>query len=74
MSDEPKYGWVRSLGLVTSIPLLILVSIGIGLLVGRWLDGKFGSSPWITIILTLIGLAAGLYESAKLLIDVTKNE
>lgn len=71
--SEPKYGWMRSVGLITSIPLLILISVGIGIWAGTWLDGKLGTSPWLTIILTLLGLAAGLYESMKMLIDVTRR-
>ena len=71
--SEPKYGWVRSVGLITSIPLLILISVGIGLWVGMWLDSKLGTKPWLAIVLTLLGLAAGLYESARLLIDVTRH-
>ena len=71
--SEPKYGWVRSVGLITSIPLLILISVGIGLWVGMWLDSKLGTAPWLAIVLTLLGLAAGLYESARLLIDVTRH-
>jgi len=60
-------------GLITSIPLLILISVGIGLWVGMWLDSKLGTTPWLAIVLTLLGLAAGLYESARLLIDVTRH-
>jgi ATP synthase protein I len=71
--SEPKYGWMRSLGLITSIPFLILISVGIGLGAGVWIDGKLGTKPWFTVILLLVGLAAGLYESAKMLIDVTRN-
>lgn len=61
------------MGLITSIPLLILISVGIGLWVGMWLDSKLGTTPWLAIVLTLLGLAAGLYESARLLIDVTRH-
>ena len=61
------------MGLITSIPLLILISVGIGLWVGMWLDSKLGTKPWLAIVLTLLGLAAGLYESARLLIDVTRH-
>lgn len=69
----PKYDWARTLGLVTTIPTLILVATLIGLAMGWWLDGKLGTKPWLTIVLTLIGLAAGLYESAKMLIEITRD-
>ena len=61
------------MGLITSIPLLILISVGIGIWAGSWLDSKLGTTPWLAIVLTLLGLAAGLYESARLLIDVTRH-
>ena len=70
---EPKYAWMRSVALISSIPLLILISVGIGLGAGTWLDSKLGTEPWLAVVLTLFGLAAGLYESAKLLIDATRD-
>lgn len=62
------------MGLITSIPFLILVSVGIGMGLGLWLDGKLGTTPWLAIVLTLLGLASGLYESVKLLINATRDE
>lgn len=72
--SEPNYRWLKKWGPVTSIPFLILFSIGIGIGSGMWLDGKLHTTPWLTIVLTIIGLAAGLYESAKLLIDATRED
>ncbi|MCL5104732.1 MAG: AtpZ/AtpI family protein [Armatimonadetes bacterium] len=69
----PKYGWMRTAGTVASIPLLILVSAGIGGYFGWWLDGKLGTKPWLTGIMIVIGLVAGLYESGKLLIEITRE-
>lgn len=71
---ESNYGWMRAAGQAASIPLLIGIATGIGLLAGRWLDGKLGTAPWLTVILTFVGLAAGLYESVMILIKVTRNE
>lgn len=65
---QVDYSWLRTLGAVTSIGFLIGIATGIGLLFGLWLDRVLGTSPWLAFIFTLIGLAAGLYESVKILI------
>ncbi len=66
------YRWIRMAAQVWSIPVLILVSTLIGLGLGLWLDGKLGTKPWLAVCLTLVGLAAGLYESVKILIQVSR--
>jgi len=63
-----------TLAQVWSIPLLILIATGIGLGLGLWLDGKLGTKPWLAIVLSILGLAAGLYESAKILVSVTRED
>ena len=54
--------------------MLILVSTLIGIGLGMWLDGKLGTKPWLAVVLTIVGLAAGLYESIRILIQVTRDE
>ncbi len=53
--------------------MLVLIATGIGLGLGLWLDSKLGTKPWLAIVLCLVGLAAGLYESAKILINLTRG-
>ena len=72
--SESNYRWLRTAGMITSIPLLILVSAGIGLGLGLWLDSKLGTEPWLAIVLTIVGLASGLYEAGKLLISATRED
>ena len=67
------YGWMRKAGPVMSISLLIPISILIGYLLGNWLDGKFGTKPWLTLAFILIGLISGIYESIKILIEATRS-
>ena len=40
-------------------------SIGIFGLIGWWLDGKLGTSPWILILGVFTGFGAGLYALVK---------
>jgi len=67
-------GWIRSLGEVSSIGMLILISTAIGLGIGIWLDGKLGTGPWLAFVLTLVGLVAGLYESIRMLIRASRGD
>jgi F0F1-type ATP synthase assembly protein I len=39
--------------------LLIALPVVAGLALGYWLDGRFGTLPWITLVLTLIGALLG---------------
>ncbi|MDJ0830699.1 MAG: AtpZ/AtpI family protein [Desulfobacterales bacterium] len=50
---------IKELAYYSSLGLQVSLSIFIGLACGIWLDKKFDSSPWLTIILLLMGIAAG---------------
>jgi ATP synthase protein I len=42
-----------------SVGIEFSVSTVIGLLGGRWLDGKLGTDPWLMIVGLLLGVVAG---------------
>lgn len=42
-----------------SVGLEMGASVGIGALFGWWLDGKFGTKPWLLLVFLLFGVAAG---------------
>ncbi len=66
--------WMLKAGPLLAIPLLIPVSVAIGWFLGSWLDSKLGTKPWLAIILTFLGLAAGIYETAKTLIEAARSD
>ncbi len=70
--NEPKNPWVQT-GEILSIGLLILVSTLIGLAVGRWLDVMLGTNPLLAFVFTLLGVAAGLYETIRILVRATRD-
>jgi ATP synthase protein I len=43
----------------SSVGLEMGLSVIFGLLIGNWLDGRAGTSPWLTILFLGFGLAAG---------------
>src|SRR5262245_23081870 len=43
----------------SSIGLELGLSVVVGVLFGRWLDGKLGTAPWMMLVFLGFGLAAG---------------
>jgi len=50
--------WVKALSLLTQMGVTIAVCILLGVLLGRFLDNLFGSSPWLTMLCSILGIAA----------------
>lgn len=44
-----------------------------GALLGQWLDGKFDTDPVWTLVLLILGLAIGLYDAIRRLMEVVKK-
>lgn len=56
-------------GRVGSVGIEIVIATLIGYAGGAWLDGKLGTSPYLTLVGLLLGIAAGF----KGLFDVARK-
>ena len=54
----------KDLAYFSSLGISVALAIFIGLGVGVWLDRKFDTSPWLTLIFLLFGIAAGFRNIA----------
>ena len=45
-----------------------VASIGVLAWLGWWADGHFGTKPWLLLVGTLLGFAAGVWSFIKVLI------
>lgn len=52
-------GWQKAFEIGSSIATSLAGLVGGGFLLGRYLDGRLGTQPWLTIILMLSGLVLG---------------
>jgi ATP synthase protein I len=50
---------LRQLARLSTIGVALVAATAIGLLIGYWLDRWLGTSPWLTMLFTLFGIAAG---------------
>ncbi len=63
----------RALGLTGGIGAAMAASILGGYFVGRYLDAKFGTAPWLLILTLLLCMTAGFLEVYKIVKKVTKE-
>ncbi len=66
------YRTLRQLAYYSSIGLSMALAIFIGLAVGVYLDRKWDSSPWMTLIFMVLGIAAG-YKNLGLAIRKSRK-
>ena len=65
---------IRSAGLASTIGLVLVISTVIGYAIGNWLDGKFGTAPWLMFVFTLFGIIAGFLQIFRLAKQLSKEE
>ncbi len=62
-----RFSSLRQLGLLTSIPALLVVAPLIGLGLGTLVDRKFHVAPWGTIVGLILGFVAAVREIRAIL-------
>jgi F0F1-type ATP synthase assembly protein I len=60
---EDTYAWIRRVGTLASIPLLLGLAPIVGGAVGWVMDRIFGTRPLFTILVLLTGFASGVRET-----------
>ena len=41
------------------------VIMGLGVFIGKWLDGRYGTEPYLLLVTTIIALCAAFYITLK---------
>jgi len=58
--DERDVGMIRNAWELSAGLLSFVIALGIGWWVGSWLDARFATPPWLTILFVVFGLVAGV--------------
>jgi F0F1-type ATP synthase assembly protein I len=64
----------RAISLAFSIGFSLAGPVILGALAGYWLDGRFGTSPTWTMILTILGMGAGLAQMIRVVSKLNQLE
>ena len=61
------------IGILTTVPFILVAGPVVGYLAGNWLDQKYHSDPYGKVILIVLGLAASVREIIQIIRDVLKT-
>ena len=59
---KPASDKMRTVGKYSGLGIQMLATIGLSTWLGVWLDDRFGSGPWGTVVLTLLGVFLAMYQ------------
>jgi len=62
----PRRGAMRQLGLL-GLGWAVALSLVLGVVAGIWLDGRFGTSPLLAVVGTLVGIASAVLTARQLI-------
>ena len=63
----------RNVGAYLTLGIQFVVTILLCVFAGHWADGKFDSSPLLTLIGGLLGIAAGFYHFIRTVLKMDRN-
>ncbi len=65
---------LRQIGLLTAVPMLLLVGPLIGYFAGDWADRYFGTEPYLSVLGVILGLASAGIETYNLVKKASATE
>ena len=68
--EGPGNKWARDFGPFLTLGLQLAITVVIFFLLGRWLDGKFGTSPWGMLVGLAIGIVGGFIRFFRTAIEM----
>jgi F0F1-type ATP synthase assembly protein I len=64
--DPKKVTAWRQIGLLSAIPFILAIAPIVGYLLGQYLDTRFHTKPWLSVVLMALGFVAGVRETVKI--------
>jgi len=71
--NKKHHPFIRSIGVVTMIPMVLAAGPLVGFLLGYWLDLKLGTDPWGKTMASLAGFVASIRQTIRLIKIAAKN-
>lgn len=72
--NEKDYRYIRQVGLLTTIPVMLLSGPLIGFLIGNYIDTRFGTAPWFMVLFVCIGFVASIRQTIAIIKKASSNK
>jgi len=72
MGNNKDYKWLTQASIASTLGILMVVSTGLGYFFGSWLDRKLHTDPYLMLLFTILGVAAGFYELARTVVRLSR--
>lgn len=67
MPPRPDKDFLVTLSVYGAIGFQLAISVVVGVMAGRWLDARWATTPWLTIVGMLLGSGAGFWNLIRLM-------
>ncbi|AVX29959.1 ATP synthase protein I [Carboxydocella thermautotrophica] len=74
MAENGNWQDVKALGVIMSLGGTIAGGVLVGFWLGRFLDKKLHTEPWLTVVMLLVGIAAGFKAAYDTMTTVRKGD
>ena len=64
-----RNAYMRAFSMLSHIGVTVIACIAVAIVTGRFLDNLFGTSPWLLLVLTLLGIVAAF----KSILDIANK-
>ena len=66
-SAQRTSGALRAVAVLSGAGFIMAASVALGALLGNWLDGRWGTHPWLLVTGFLLGTVAGFIQMARII-------
>lgn len=66
--------WSKDIGQFLTLGIQLAVTVVVCFFIGRWLDGMFGTSPWLMILGLALGISGGMISFIRASLSAGKQQ
>jgi F0F1-type ATP synthase assembly protein I len=70
----PGQPWFSGIGPFLTVGIQLAVTVVVLFFLGRWLDDRLGTSPWLMLAGLLLGIVGGMIKFFRSAIDLGRQE